>query len=726
LLAALGVGCKSREIVATKSQIQFEQDHLEFDASYAASTTRTLTVSVVNASTGPTAVVWDLPDQPFSLSVPEELPPGPTKLSITLAMAFPGNYAQRLRVRQAGDVENTAVMTLGATLRAVPICVASSTCLTSTFDFERDACVEAALTDGTQCDTQTACVVDGRCLSGRCIGVSKSCDDGNACTSDVCYPETGCQSVPAPPCPGDGVCRVGVCDPLDGCRLDSATDGTSCGSVQTCVTAEICIDGQCVVRDPPDGYVCEEASPCSPEKRCVSNACVATGGTSTLTESWSFDSAYGWPDAGVADLELHDLVLEPGGEATLTGFFKTPAVIHANTANPLLAPSGPSRRCILWGPRLVCADYPSLPNGRVTALNPASGETIWTFDVRAERPDFLKKVSQIFLARLVVQDGDRLAAIFEAYPLNSLGSSGTMCRVYFLVVLDASGRLIRGAQIEDDLLAQCNHPHPYGAASDSVGNLYLAFSQSTSQQAPLVPSKPTLLMSYTHDGVFRWKLTDHTLVGGELAVARGLLYPENSQVVLEATTGRPLLSLPRLFGRAVIAQNRLIPSPVPETDSLTAFEAGSTETRWRHILPPQHRFWSDQIRLASWATSRGDRTVALTFTVEGTGDVAEAYSLHAIDVQSGQKAFSCPLPSRLHTAPQLFEIANGSTTVMEGAISGTGLPACGKCDPPFAGSSAKFHSYGLRGVKPASDPWVGTFGGPGHDHHEDSTSATPN
>jgi len=65
------------------------------------------------------------------------------------------------------------------------------------------------------------------------------------------------------------------------------------------------------------------------------------------------------------------------------------------------------------------------------------------------------------------------------------------------------------------------------------------------------------------------------------------------------------------------------------------------------------------------------------------------------------------------SAPQLVEVSDGSMSLMEGS------DACGKCDPPFANSSAAFHSYQLPLIAPALEPWLGTFGGPGHDHREE-------
>jgi hypothetical protein len=496
-------------------------------------------------------------------------------------------------------------------------------------------------------------------------------------------------------------------------------DGTPCGALNDCNAAEVCINGACVVRDPPDGFVCAEASACQAEGRCVGDRCVREAPV-PLDPAWTFDATTtGDPGQGIPPLELHDFVLEPSGAASLSGFFQASTILRANTANALTAPLGPSRRCIFWGNRLVCADYPAAPNGKVTAMDPATGVATWTFDLRSARPDFLMVTTTVFLARLAVQGPDRLAALYEAYPRGVTGADAQFCRTYFLVVLNATGGLVMAQQLSDPLLAQCNHPHPYGVASDAVGNLYIAFSPTTSQSAPLVPGSPTLLMSYTHDGLFRWKLTDTTLVGGELAVARGLLYPENGSVVLYATSGLPAVALPTEVGRAVVADARFVPAPKDGAKSLTGYEAGLTAIRWTHTLKGNWRFWGEQLRLAEWTTARGPRTVALTFVIDETAGEQPVYALHAIDVMTGAEAFLCPLNLAPRTVPQLLEVANGSLTFMEGALDAAGNPACQKCDPPFAGSSAVFRTFSWPGLRQAREPWGGTFGGADHDHHED-------
>ena len=52
------------------------------------------------------------------------------------------------------------------------------------------------------------------------------CDDGNACTGDVCDPQTGCGTTPV------------VCNDGDACTTDSCDPQTGCGT-----TAVVCNDG---------------------------------------------------------------------------------------------------------------------------------------------------------------------------------------------------------------------------------------------------------------------------------------------------------------------------------------------------------------------------------------------------------------------------------------------------------------------------------------------------
>ncbi len=716
----LMAACKDPSLSVATDQIRFAPGPLvDFGNVYLDGSTQVQTFSLINDGRATIRnLEWRGLSEPFTASLPTELPPGEMTVTVGFTPVSVGTVAQLVSLK---DV--TQLLTVTGTGVAVPVCTPSASCVSSRFDTALGLCIESPLADGTSCSALSACITGGQCLSGRCIGQERNCNDGNACTVDVCNAETGCEFLPRPPCPGDGECLVGVCDPAVGCTTVPADDGSTCGSLQNCKFAQVCVTGACVIRNPPENYLCAEASPCQGEGRCVNDQCVRKSLEGPLVDSWSYDGmASPLADGGIEEKQLHDFVLEPSGAMTLSGFFQS-ARLRANTPAALDAPEGPSRRCIIWNGRLVCADYPSAPNGRVTAIDITTGLTLWSFDVHKARPDFVAVTTQIFLARLVVQASDRLAAIFEAYP-NSVpsGPLNGQCRAYFLVVMNAKGELITASALVDPLLTACNHPHPYGAVSDAVGNLFLAFSPTLSAQAPLKPGKPTLLLSYTRDGIFRWKVTDPSMEGGELAVARGLLYPENGQVVRTAATGTEAFAVPQKLGRIVVADSRFIPAPVAGQMSLMGYEAGQPSLSWSHDLPPTMRFWSDQLRLASWRTSRGAQTVALAFVQDQSTLQA---SLRAIRVHDGSEAFTCPVNVTMRTAPQLFEIANGSMGLMEGALDQSGEPGCNKCDPPFANSAAAFHSIRLEGITVPKAPWVGTFGGAGHDHREEVDPSTP-
>lgn len=711
LLAAMG--CREPHLRTATGQVKLSPASVDFGTLWAGAEEKTLTVELLNEGHSDVEVAWQVDDGAFTVVDPPAVAPsGTTAISVRFKPLSTGQQRRRLQVL-AADQDPQEVLLLGAA-RETPVCAAPGECRTVHFDVTTGTCVEDQLPDGQACNAGSVCITNATCHAGQCVGLEKSCDDGNACTLDVCNATLGCEHLPAPPCPGDGACQVGVCNPATGCGLAPASDGTTCGPVQTCDAAQVCIGGSCVTRDPPDGYLCAEASPCQGEGHCKGSTCERPAARA-LQPAWSFDSATAAsPDAGTGPVELHDLVLEPSGAVTLLGFFQTPARLRANTPSARSAPFT-GRRCSLWGQRLICMDYPATVNGKVSALDLSTGELVWTFDARSARPDYVMQTQSLFLARLAVLSSDRLAALYEAYPKSSGSSQSTQCRRYFLMVLDAGGGLVSAQQVQEPMLEQCNHPHPYGFASDAQGNLFISFSPTIADPAPLVPGSPTLVLSYSRDGVFRWRFTDSALVGGELAVARGVVFAENSPIAVLASTGQPAFAYQRAVGRPVVTQSRIIPSPSVGGVMLEGFESGLDTRRWVDLLPPGEKYWSDQIRLAAWETSQGPVTVALTFTTRPGG-----HTLRATDPRTGYEAFSCPVELDGRTGPQLFEVADGSLAVMEGS------DACGKCDPPYAGSSAAFHTLKTPLLSVSkTEPWVGPFGGAGHDHHEEVMVAPP-
>lgn len=158
-----------------------------------------------------------------------------------------------------GSVEvGTARVALRARAEVIPSCQASGPCRVSSFDLEAGTCVERDATNDSTCTASFACFASATCQAGVCVGALTTCDDGNACTRDVCG-ENGCLhldstlSCPVPSNP----CQAPACDARTGCTTTEAIDGTPCGR-RTCDTASVCIAGACVVRAAPQTQSCTE------------------------------------------------------------------------------------------------------------------------------------------------------------------------------------------------------------------------------------------------------------------------------------------------------------------------------------------------------------------------------------------------------------------------------------------------------------------------------------
>lgn len=709
--AVLGAGCHDeRPLVDTQGRLRLSAEQVTFPETYVG-VTREQAVRVLNAGRSPLRISWTPVDAPFTVEgLPDQLGTAEAEVQVRFAPTAPGSYSATVTGTASGG--GTVTLTLTGEGLAIPACPTPTACHSFTFDLTTEQCVEAQLPDGMTCDPGNECVVDATCQAGRCKGHERACNDGNACTTDVCNPLDGCQSVPAPPCPGDGACQVGVCDPVKGCGLAKAPDGTFCGPRRGCDVADVCVDAKCVVRDLPDGFKCESATPCQGEGRCDGSACARPPPT-VLTPNWALD-------AQDQSLNLHDVMVWPDGNVTLSGFFGNP-LLDATSDTPRVAQST-ARRCMLWNARLLCMDYPQ--QGTVSLVERTTGVARWSFTLAEARPDLAEKTNQtLFMARLAVMASDRLAALFEAYPVNE--QSTTLCRVYFLVVLDAKGGLVSAAALTDPLLTQCNHPHPFGLVSDVAGDLYLTFSPTVNTGAPLQPGSPTLVMAYSSDGVERWRKT-LPIGGGELGTVRGLLFPERASQPLRTQDGAEAGTLPEL-GRAVATREVMVPSPAGTTVNPNTTVVVSTELKgftvpeltpaWTYRLGDGQSFVSKELRLAETlpgGDANGIETLVLGFVSDNLTP-----TLVGVRAKDGSEAFRCALSYSPITLPQLFELGPESLVLMDGAST------CGECDPPFANSRARFQRFPLPGLQPAQQPWPGTFGGPGHGHHELPVRSAP-
>jgi cysteine-rich repeat protein len=156
------------------------------------------------------------------------------------------------------------------------------------------------------CDDSNACTVGDTCAGGSCgPGPALDCDDGNPCTDDQCLPASGCASATnAATCdngnPGDDPdqCEDGVCTGQGGCQGNNANcdDGNAC-TIDLCLptgtcdhsnTAGGCEDGNaCTSNDSCSGGICQPGPPtdCDDGNICTDDNCDQNSGCSATPNS---------------------------------------------------------------------------------------------------------------------------------------------------------------------------------------------------------------------------------------------------------------------------------------------------------------------------------------------------------------------------------------------------------------------------------------------------------
>jgi len=641
--------------------------------------------------------------------LPGSLAPGLTPVTLVFAPTAPGSFEQRL-VARSGDEE--AILTLRSVARMPPECPQAPDCRTVRYDLETESCVQSVSADGTACGDTNLCLMGGACREGVCLGEAVVCDDQNACTIDVCRPQLGCEFLPGPPCPSSGACDRGVCDPAVGCTVAPVADGTPCvGGRTDCDVVDVCFNGTCQERPSPANTICAEASPCQGPGRCEGNTCVRPPAT-VLTADWSLD---GRGTGGAPRIALHDLWMDADGEVSLEGWPAEQPLLRASSPDPVWGFTS-SRRCLGWDGRPVCSDFPF--TAAVSRIHPQTGDPLWTFALDPAAAGLEGYFSTIdglvFVTRLATLSSDRLLALYEGFHPDAVNNLDGRRR-YAVVVLDAQGQLVRVTRIEDPLLDRVDHPHPFGVAADALGNVYLCFSPS--QEVPgsngVVAGRPSLFIGLSRNGQERWR-AHHDFIGGELAVADGILYPERAEQAFSAVDGRALATMPG--GKLVVGDGSAVTFSAPGAPlQLEGRVVPSLAPAWRHPIPGGHVVNSPLLALARWTPRAGvDRTVVISQLVR-TGPVAVPDVLLGVEAQSGKQAFLCPIqaPAGGPLGPaQRLHSAGGFVAMMEGATP-TGD------DPPFADSAARFTRWRLPTVQTPVAPWSGEFGGYDHDHQEE-------
>ncbi|MCB9786923.1 MAG: hypothetical protein H6744_09560 [Deltaproteobacteria bacterium] len=107
------------------------------------------------------------------------------------------------------------------------------------------------------CDDGVACT-DDVCLPYEGCSFEDACDDNDVCTDDYCDVETGECAAPPHDCGDGNPCTADLCDPTDGCFYDTAFD---CDDENPC-TFDVCnpLTGAC-----GHDYACAEGEQCNAE-----------------------------------------------------------------------------------------------------------------------------------------------------------------------------------------------------------------------------------------------------------------------------------------------------------------------------------------------------------------------------------------------------------------------------------------------------------------------------
>ena len=148
-------------------------------------------------------------------------------------------------------------------------------------------CSTAPKADGTVCAASSdPCKSDGVCTVGSCgAQIAKSCDDGNACTTDSCLPGKGCAWSPTTAACDDGnPCTAGeVCGVVAGkgvvCQGGKPVDGAAACDDKNACTTDSCDVAKGCIHTGKVGTPCDDGSACTSGETCqASGACQPAGG----------------------------------------------------------------------------------------------------------------------------------------------------------------------------------------------------------------------------------------------------------------------------------------------------------------------------------------------------------------------------------------------------------------------------------------------------------------
>ena len=619
---------------------------------------------------------------PFSTAVSEVIAGGGADTTVQLQFApeAAGDFTGSLTISDEGETVSIALSGTGL----LPSVCANAACETSTFDPELGRCVAAQAPDGTSCSN--ACLNDGRCANGRCVGTPIDCSDSNPCTLDACDPNSGCLHQPTQCEAPVNPCKAARCDPSMGCVESDVRDGTACGE-SDCVTAQVCITGMCKSVAAPDGASCGTASPCQGAGTCQQQVCVRPP-ASPLTEAWSYTfPGTTWSFRGVNDAaqNLYWLECALGGPTrpdTCEGCsycsavsFTSAGVQRFRTGLGLDDTFAPLHH-------LLAGDVLAWAMGTtVGALASSNGAPLWSLQL----PLNLAGVSDVADAQRITG----MAATPTGLTLTLSRTLGQMSRQSVLLQLNPLNGAIVFAKFFDGTVS--------APVLDELGAI--TFHVEPWYSPNPLPA-PSYLLSLSPTGVERWRVLAPAampwLLSRPVAVFQGELLLDDGEP-RSMTDGARLAAAPMgtltsfspigLTGHPLMGPNARVLLRMPQSgDQVNALSLrpGLDVPSWEVLV---HELHGSNAISETVATDNGGFLVA-------SGDSRHPTYLKAID-GAGVERFSCQLP---FAAPQDMAAAmlDQRWVVLE---------------PPYQ-LTPKLRAYDVGALRPAARGWVGKRGSP--------------
>jgi hypothetical protein len=623
LTLLLLLGCERRGLQGVLGDVQVSSAALHFQTTFIG-LPKTRTLTLVNGSRSDRALTAKV-EAPFSTPA-ELLVPGGAAFELTVTFA-PSEKGPAQATLQLSDGKRSFEIALDGEGAPVPACAPSGPCRASSFDGK--ACVETLSADGSACSSASACIEGGMCSAGICVGAARDCGDGDRCTEDACEPGGGCVHYAAACADPADPCKVASCDPVLGCVAADAPDGTACGAAD-CVTAKVCLSGQCKAVAVPDGAACGVATPCQASGVCQAQSCVRPA-VQPLVEAWS----YGFPGEqadfrGVTDSAQNLYWVECTGLGCAAISYTRDGVQRFR--QPLPQAQGATSVVL----HLIAADHLVYAIGTsVGAVSTTNGAVEWSVplaDALQGGPD----TAEFFSVRFLVADG-----IGHAWALVQR-NQGSNVRQDALLELDVSSGAVLQRRFYD--------AETVGGAVDEHDNLFLGawVSGTGAQLFSLnaqgaerfrigVMADPTPVAAYHGEVMLKHGEVRSALDGSLRAL--GMVGTANTSPVMSAAA-RGYLFQTQSYGCCTGCECKLPVMP-PEIDA-ASFAPGTAMPSWQVTIANTSGTSVPPTISNPLGTRAGD--MLFTVTTNVTPSTLEALTA------AGTERFSCELPEGLQSA----------------------------------------------------------------------------